>query len=132
MTATGETVLGLLESLANNDDSIIGKTVRSLVKQHGYLYLPQLEQQIMEKADPAFRATVNAANDFMRAANHTGKLYELPHINTIYNLALDDVTAPKTIFNTAATWLRERSANIESSIRMAVAQYQELPRQEMN
>lgn len=116
-----------LLKLANNDDKLVRAAALSATDATGRICFKTLKSYILNTANPALRATVDAAEEFIRAVACDDRAIDLPHLHRVYELAEHDQESPKCIFNDAANFVKI-GFQVDHAIDCAVTKYTTRPK----
>lgn len=91
-----------LFKLADKDKSLLRDAAQHATDDAGRIHIQTLKRQILDRTDPALRATFEAACQFTNDVACKEKLPDLPHLQTVYEMAMKDISSPSHIFKAAA------------------------------
>lgn len=109
-----------LLKLANNDDKLVRAAALRATDAEGRVNLKAVKRHILDTTNPAMLATVEAAFEFATAINSKDKLIDLPHLHSVYEMAIRDTSLPRRIFNEAADGVKN-GQEINQAIHTAIA-----------
>lgn len=113
--------------LADHNDALVRRAAFNATDAEGRVNLKAVKRNILNQANPALLATLEAACEFTRQVECKEKLADLPHLEKVYEMATLDNAAPRRIFNEAANALKN-GTDVNHAIRTAItAQHMRLP-----
>ena len=89
--------------LANGDPRVVDRAREQSRDSRGLMHLDQICRHILRESNPGLLATQDAATPHIKSMTKHGLLSEIPHIIDIINLARADNTAPRRVFQRAAS-----------------------------
>lgn len=116
-----------LLKLANNDDKLVRDAALRATDAMGRICFQTLKRHILNTTNPALRATVDAAEEFIHAVACDDRAIDLPHLHRVYELAEHNLESPKYIFNDAANFVRI-GLDVDDAIDCAVTKFTSKPK----